>query len=123
MIGNSVYAAAADGTLTRYDSGVQVWRISTGQLVSGGVGSDGRLVAVGTAKGEVLTFDAATGKEAWKVRVSSEVLAAPAVGGDNLVVVRSGDSRICCAGISRSGHCIGDDYWRVWSGGGDRETG
>lgn len=94
VIGNSVYAAAADGTLARYDSGVQVWRVSTGQPVSGGVGSDGRLVAVGTAKGEVLTFDAATGKEAWKVRVSSEVLAAPAVGGDNLVVVRSGDSRI-----------------------------
>ena len=98
VIGNSVYAAAADGTLARYDNGVQVWRISTGQPVSGGVGSDGRLVAVGTAKGEVLAFDAATGKEAWKVRVSSEVLAAPAVGGDNLVVVRSGDSRIFAFG-------------------------
>jgi len=93
VVGNSVYAAAHDGTLARFDDGRQVWRIAAGQEVSGGVGSDGKLVAVGTPKGEVLTFDAATGKPAWKVLVSSEVLAAPAVG-DGLVAVRSGDSRI-----------------------------
>jgi len=94
VIGNSVYAAAADGTLARFDDGVQAWRVAVGQPVSGGVGSDGKLVVVGTAKGEVLAFDAATGKEAWKARVSSEVLAAPTLGGDGLVAVRSGDSRI-----------------------------
>jgi outer membrane protein assembly factor BamB len=41
----------------------------------------------------VLAFDAASGREIWKARVSSEVLAAPAVA-EGLVIVRSGDSRI-----------------------------
>jgi outer membrane protein assembly factor BamB len=91
--GNSVYAASRDGTLARFDDGRQVWRVSAGQVLSGGVGTDGKLVAVGTLKGEVLTFDAETGNAGWKARVSSEVLAAPAIG-DGLVVVRSGDSHL-----------------------------
>jgi outer membrane protein assembly factor BamB len=93
VVGNSVYAAAADGSLARFDGEKQAWRIPAGQPISGGVGADGKLVAVGTAKGEVLAFDAATGKAAWKAQVSSEVLAPPVVA-DGLVVVRSGDSRI-----------------------------
>lgn len=93
VVGNSLYAAARDGSLARYDDGRQVWRINVGQTLSGGVGSDGKLVVVGTSKGEVLAFDAANGNAAWKTRVNSEVLAAPAVN-DGLVVVRSGDSRI-----------------------------
>lgn len=93
VVGSSVYAAAHDGTVARFDDGVQVWRIDAGQALSGGVGSNGKLVVVGTAKGEVLAFDAVSGKLAWRTQVSSEVLAAPTVG-DGLVVVRSGDSRI-----------------------------
>lgn len=91
--GSSVYAAARDGSISRLDAGQQVWRVSAGQPISGGVGSDGKLVVVGTPKGEVLAFDAATGRETWKARVSSEVLAAPALA-DGLVIVRSGDSRV-----------------------------
>ena len=93
IIGNSVYVGARDGSLARFDDGRQVWRISIDQALSGGVGSDGKLVVVGTSRGEVLAFDAATGNAAWKTRVNSEVLAAPAVGG-GLVAIRSGDSRI-----------------------------
>ena len=93
VVGDSVYAAAKDGAVARFDGGRQVWRIAAGQPISGGVGSDGKLVVVGTPKGEVLAFDAATGRETWKARVSSEVLAAPAVA-DGLAIVRSGDSRI-----------------------------
>ena len=93
IIDDSVYAASRDGTVARFDSGKQVWRISVGQALSGGVGSDGKTVVVGTPKGEVLAFDADTGREAWKARASSEILAAPAVG-EGLAVVRSGDARI-----------------------------
>ncbi|MCK9389668.1 MAG: outer membrane protein assembly factor BamB [Sulfuritalea sp.] len=93
VVGDSVYAAAKDGAVARFDGGRQVWRIAAGQPISGGIGSDGKLVVVGTPKGEVLAFDAATGRETWKARVSSEVLAAPAVA-DGLAIVRSGDSRI-----------------------------
>lgn len=93
IVGQSVYAASRDGVIARFDGGRQVWRISIGQTLSGGVGSDGKVVVIGTPKGEVLAFDAENGREAWKVRASSEILAAPAVA-DGLAVVRSGDSRI-----------------------------
>nr|QLG20631.1 outer membrane beta-barrel assembly protein BamB [uncultured bacterium] len=93
LVDGSVFVAATDGSVARFDQGKQVWRTATGQVISGGVGSDGRLVAVGTAKGEVLALDAASGKILWTTRVSSEVLAPPAIA-DGLVVVRSGDARI-----------------------------
>ncbi|GAB4171700.1 MAG: outer membrane protein assembly factor BamB [Rhodocyclaceae bacterium] len=92
VVGSSVFAAAADGTLVRYDEGRERWRVRAGRALSGGVGSDGKLVVVGTPKGEVLAFDA-DGKPLWSARVSSEVLGAPALGGD-MVIVRSGDNRI-----------------------------
>jgi len=92
---DSVYAAAYDGTIARLDaaSGKQIWRISSGERLSGGVGSDGKLVAVGSGKGEVLAFDGSNGTALWKAQVSSEVLAAPQVAQD-VVVVRSADGRI-----------------------------
>jgi len=94
IVGSSVYVAAADGSIARLDeNGAAQWRIKAGQPLSAGVGSDGRLVVVGTPKGEVLAFSASDGKALWKVKVSSEVLAAPAVGDDG-VAVKSGDNRI-----------------------------
>jgi len=94
VAGDSVYAAAYDGAITRLDagSGKQLWRINAGERLTGGVGADGKLVAVGSGKGEVLAFDA-NGSALWKTQVSSEVLAAPQVAGD-VVVVRSVDGRI-----------------------------
>jgi outer membrane protein assembly factor BamB len=92
VVGASVYAAAQDGTIARYDGGGQVWRINAGQPISGGVGADGRLVVVATAKGGVLAFDS-SGKALWTARVTSEVLAAPQLA-EGLVLVRSGDNRI-----------------------------
>ena len=93
--GDSVYAAARDGSVARIDaSGGQVrWKTSLGTRLSAGVGSDGNLAVVATEEGEVLALEAKTGALRWRTRVSSEVLAAPAVGGD-LVLVRSADSRI-----------------------------
>lgn len=93
VVGNAVFAAAKDGSLTRIEEGRQVWRVSAGQQISGGIGADAKVVAVGTLKGDVLAFDATTGKEVWKAHASSDILAAPAVN-DGLVIVRSGDSRI-----------------------------
>ncbi|MDD5249874.1 MAG: outer membrane protein assembly factor BamB [Rhodocyclaceae bacterium] len=93
VVGKTVFAAAKDGSITRIEDGRQVWRIAAGQPISGGVGADGKLVVVGTMKGDVLAFDAATGKEIWKAHTSSDILAAPALG-NGIVVVRSGDSHI-----------------------------
>lgn len=91
--GDAVFAAAADGSLARFENGKPVWRIKVGQPLSAGVGSDGQIVLVGTAKGDVLAFAAADGKSLWQAKVSSEVLAAPVVG-DEGVAVKSGDNRI-----------------------------
>jgi outer membrane protein assembly factor BamB len=94
VAGGSVFAAAADGTVVRLDaaSGRQIWRVRVPATLSGGVGADEKLVAVGSAEGEVIALDA-DGGVVWRARVSSEVLSAPVVAGD-LVVVRSADSRI-----------------------------
>jgi outer membrane protein assembly factor BamB len=92
---DSVYAAARDGSVARFDAatGQVRWRTSAGAKLSAGVGADGKLVVVATEEGEVFALDAKDGKPRWSTRVSSEVLAAPAVGGE-LVLVRSADSRI-----------------------------
>lgn len=92
--GGGVYAAAHDGSVARYDaaSGKQVWRVSSGQRLSGGVGVDSDLVLVGSEKGVVLAYSL-DGKELWRAQVSSEVLSVPRASGD-LVVVRGGDGHI-----------------------------
>lgn len=95
LVGDALYAAARDGSVTRLDaaSGTARWREDTEKKLSGGVGAGSRTVAVATEEGEVIALDAATGKTRWRARVSSEVLAAPAVG-QGVVLVRSVDNRV-----------------------------
>lgn len=94
VVSDSVYAAGLDGKIARFntETGKPQWNIDAGRKISGGVGADSRLVAVGTAKGEVLAFDA-KGQPLWQARLSSEILSAPQVAND-IVVVRTGDGRI-----------------------------
>ena len=91
---DGLYAAAADGTIVRLDagSGKQVWRINAGERLTGGVGADRERLLVASAKGDVLAFGV-NGAPLWKAQISSEVLSAPQVAG-NVVVVRSADGRI-----------------------------
>ena len=91
--GPVVLAASQDGTVTRLDNGKEVWRTSAGQKLSSGTASDGRLVVVGTYKGEVLTFDFETGKPGWAASVKGELVAPPAIT-EGLVVVRTSDNRV-----------------------------
>ena len=93
IVGNSVYVADQEGTLIRFDDGKLVWKIKTGQALSGGVGADHAKVAVGSPKGDLLVFSAADGQLLWKTKATSEILAPPAIG-EGLVVVRSGDNRL-----------------------------
>jgi outer membrane protein assembly factor BamB len=95
VVAGGVYAAAQDGTVARFDAetGRESWRFSADETLSGGVGSDGTLVAVGTLEGEVIALDAGSGAARWRARVSSEVSSAPVVTGD-LVIVRTGDGRL-----------------------------
>lgn len=90
---DAVYGASGGG-LTRLDraTGKVDWHIETGVQITGGVGSGGGLLLVGSDKGEVLAYDE-DGLPRWRSRVSSEVLSAPQVS-DGIVIVRSGDGRI-----------------------------
>ncbi len=93
VVGSSIYAASAEGSLLRIDNGRVTWKVNAGLPLSGGVGSDGALVLVGSPKGDVLAFSANDGKLLWKARATSEILSPPVVGG-GVVVVRSGDNRL-----------------------------
>lgn len=99
VVDKSVYVAAADGAVARFDDGQLAWKIAAGTPLSAGVSSDGKIVVAGSPKGDVLVFSAADGKLLWKAKVSSEVLAPPAIG-SGLIVVRSGDYRLTALDIA-----------------------
>lgn len=90
----AVYAASASGDIVKLSAadGKQLWRVKSGEKISGGVSVDDKLVLVGSNDGYVVAFDL-SGRKLWKSKVSSEVLSAPKVDG-SVVVVRCGDSRI-----------------------------
>ena len=70
------------------------WRqqtVETGLTGSPGVGNG--LVVVGGRNGEVVAFNADTGEKRWSAKVTSEVLSAPLVLA-NRVIVRSNDGRV-----------------------------
>ncbi len=94
LVGTSVLAASADGTMVRLDAatGKQIWRTNAGSSLTAGVGSDGNMVVVGGAKGKVMVFDM-DGKPMWNAQTSSEILTSPVVG-QGFVVVRTIDNRI-----------------------------
>jgi outer membrane protein assembly factor BamB len=107
LAGESVYAAARDGTVSRLDAdtGAPRWRVALELPLSAGVGADATTVAVASEEGEVVALEAESGKVRWRARVSSEVLAPPAVGA-GLVLVRSIDNRVFAFGA--------DDGKRRW---------
>ncbi len=90
----TVAVAGASGQITRIDggNGKQLTRIDAKNRLSGGVGGDSRMLVVGTPNGEVLAFDH-SGKALWTAQISSDVLSAPQIEQD-VVIVRSGDGRL-----------------------------
>lgn len=93
---NSIFVADADGNIERLDAatGKLQWRSKAKSDLTAGVGvsPDGKLVAVGGQKGQLMVFDG-SGKPLWQVQASSEILSAPAVGND-VVIVRTGDNKV-----------------------------
>lgn len=88
-----VYFASIDGDLAAFDAGNgrKLWSKSQDSF-SGGPGASDKLVVAGTIDGAVVAFDAETGAETWRTKVSSEVIAAPVVAGET-VVVSANDGR------------------------------
>lgn len=94
LVGGDVYAANASGEVTKLDAatGKVEWRVDTGSRLSSGPGSDGRVVVVGSPRGEAVALDAG-GKLLWKAYLSGEILSAPQIE-EGIVAVKSGDGRI-----------------------------
>ena len=92
---NGIFAAGGD-ELYRInpETGETIWKVAIGSAATAGVGSDGRTVALSTAAGYLVTFDD-TGKELWKAKLTSELIAPPLVG-SGLVIARTSDTRISC---------------------------
>jgi outer membrane protein assembly factor BamB len=81
--------ASGDGTVTalQADTGQSLWRVSVGEPLGAGVGSDGRSVAVVTAKGDVVGLQ--SGGVAWRRPLGVQVTTAPLVAGERVFVLGS----------------------------------
>ncbi len=106
-----LYVASTDGKLAALDAatGKTIWQdsISMGHdwwpfgrgkvgpdgLFAGGPSVDGDLLVVGTLKGHVYAYDAATGKQRWSAEVTDEVISPPAIDA-GVVYVRCNDGYI-----------------------------
>jgi len=94
IIGDEAYAASSDGSLAKFDlkTGKAIWKINTGEKLSGGVGAGVNEITVGTSTGLVVAYDL-NGKLLWKTRLSSQILSAPKIH-EGLVIVRTADNLI-----------------------------
>lgn len=85
-------------------NGAQEWSVSFDSPVTGGVGSDGYVSAVGLENGELKVINA-EGNVEWTKKLTTE-LAAPPVIAHGLVIVRTLDTRISAFEASS-----GDEQW------------
>ncbi len=94
IIGDEAYAASSDGTLSKVDlkTGKLIWQINTGEKLSGGVGLGANEITIGTPTGLLVAYDL-NAKLLWKTRLSSQILSAPTIHED-LVIVRTSDNLI-----------------------------
>ena len=93
VVGISVFAASAGGSLARYENGRELWNVRAAKALSGGVAANGKFVVVSSTTGELLAFDPAQGKQLWRVQLGGEVSGVPSIG-DDTVVVRVGDNQV-----------------------------
>lgn len=108
--GPRVFVAAADGAVHAVDArnGQRQWMTPlNGDVISGGPAFGGDMVVVGTSEGEVIALSADDGTLRWRQRVSSSVLAAPAVN-SRVVVVRTVDGILTALDASD-----GEALWQV----------
>ena len=95
LVGGVLYVASSDGevaAITAADGG-RLWRVELERPLSGGVGYHDRSLYLGGADGSVLQLSADDGVVEWEAAVSGEVLAAPAVS-DDWVIVQTYDGKL-----------------------------
>ena len=90
----AVFAAGTNGSVGKFNAttGQTIWKTKLDSDLSAGIGTDGKLSAVGSVDGTLFVLGA-DGKLAWKVNVSGEILSPPLVG-NGFVIVRTVDGRV-----------------------------
>jgi outer membrane protein assembly factor BamB len=93
--GDRVYAAGRKGEVAAFDikSGRALWRTKTKLALSGGPGSGGGMVVVGSTFGDLVALNPTSGAILWKIRLNGEVLSAPAIS-DRLIAIRTVDGKL-----------------------------
>ena len=91
---DNAYAASSDGSVIKVDlkTGKTIWKINTGETLSGGVGVGVNEITVGTPSGLLIAYDL-NAKLLWKTRLSSQILSAPTIH-EGLALVRTSDNLI-----------------------------
>lgn len=94
VAGGRVFAASYGGSVEAYDAatGRLLWR-SAKDNFSGGPAASNDLVVAGTIDGALIALNANDGRERWRVRMSSEVIAAPVIS-EQLVIAVANDGRV-----------------------------
>ena len=95
LVGGVLYVASSDGEVAAVSAadGDRLWRVELERPLSGGVGYHERSLYLGGADGSVLQLSADDGVVQWEAAVSGEVLAAPAVSND-WVIVQTYDGKL-----------------------------
>ena len=95
LVDGVLYVASSDGEVAAISAadGNRLWRVKLERPLSGGIGYHDRSLYLGGADGSVLQVSANDGVVEWEAAVSGEVLAAPAVS-DDWVVVQTYDGKL-----------------------------
>ena len=95
LVDGVLYVASSDGEVAAISAadGGRLWRVELERPLSGGVGYHDRSLYLGGADGSVLQLSANDGVVEWEAAVSGEVLAAPAVS-DDWVIVQTYDGKL-----------------------------
>lgn len=91
--GTRVVLASSQGLLMEVDAqqGQETWRLQLKDLITAGVGSDGRRHAVVTGANELVVVQ--NGREIWRQKLNAQTFTAPLVAGER-VFVQTGDRSV-----------------------------
>jgi outer membrane protein assembly factor BamB len=99
--GERVFAAGYNGNIAAFDvtTGKRLWVTDTKLPLTGGPGAGAGLVVAGARFGELVALESATGARKWLSRINSEILSAPLVTAQH-VLVRTVDGRVSSFSIA-----------------------